>query len=164
VALDSVWVSARRACQEIGGNPPAPARAMNNCEKRPHAVSLHNHSLSYEEKIYPGRLVGPDRPHSGARGYDAQWRKVRAEVLSKAGIPENEWPSWDVDHDPRYPLLGPDHSLYRLTPVRRQRHSAKTIRETHQGIQAAWRQLLPRPGELFPDAVYQQRRPLRWED
>ena len=82
----------------------------------------------------------------------------------RPGIPEEIWSEYDVDHDPRYPLLGPDHSLYKLTPVRRPHHSAKTIRETHRGVKAAWRQMQPRPGELFPDAVYQQRRPLRGED
>lgn len=104
------------------------------------------------------------RPRAYERGYDAQWRKVRAEVLSKAGVPENEWPAWDVDHEPRYPLLGQDHALYKLTPVRRPQHSSKTLRETHRGVRAAWRMMLPQPGELFPDSVYNQRRPLREED
>jgi hypothetical protein len=105
-----------------------------------------------------------ERPGAHARGYDAQWRKVREDVLRAAGIPEEQWPAFDVDHEPRYPSLGPDHSLYRLTPVRRPVHSSKTIRETHRGVKAAWRHNLPKPGELFPEAVYLQRRPLRWEN
>jgi len=105
-----------------------------------------------------------DRPPAHVRGYDAQWRKVREKVLRAAAIPENEWPTWDVDHEPRYPSLGPDHSLYRLTPVRRPHHSSKTIRETHAGVKAAWRHNLPKPGELFPEAAYLQRPRPRWDD
>ncbi len=56
-----------------------------------------------------------ERPAAHERGYHAQWRKVRAEVLRAARIPESEWCDYDVDHEPRYPLLGPDHYLYRLT-------------------------------------------------
>jgi hypothetical protein len=105
-----------------------------------------------------------ERPPAHVRGYDAQWRKVRAEVLRAAGIAECEWSQYDVDHEPRWPTLGEDHSFYRLIPRKHGRHSRKTIRETHAGIKAAWRHNLPRPGELFPESVYLQRRRLRWED
>lgn len=105
-----------------------------------------------------------ERPGAHIRGYDATWRKVRAEVLRAAGIPESEWPSWDVDHVPRYPLLGEDHKLYTLIPKKHRGHSSLTMKETHRGVKAAWRQNIPKPGELFPEAVYMQRKRLRWED
>ena len=104
------------------------------------------------------------RPNAQERGYGPGWRKVRAEVLRAVGIPESEWPLWDVDHVPRYPLLGEDHKLYTLIPRKHGGHSSVTMKETRRGVKAAWRHSLPKPGELFPEAVYLQRKPLRWED
>jgi len=77
-------------------------------------------------------------------------------VLREAGIPETEWPSWHVDHEPRYPLLGPDHSLYRLTPRRHGEHSRLTIGQTRAGVRATWRRMKPRPGELFSELDLRQ--------
>jgi hypothetical protein len=55
------------------------------------------------------------------------WRAVRAEVLRQHGIPEAEWPKWDVDHTPRYnPAIEPDHRKYTLTPMLHPEHSRKT--------------------------------------
>lgn len=104
------------------------------------------------------------RPPSSQRGYGGDWSQIRAQVLRDAGIPEDQWLLYDVDHEPRYPTLGEDHSRYRLIPRKHGQHSGKTIRETHRGVKAAWRHSLPRSGELFPDAIYRQRPRLRWED
>lgn len=109
------------------------------------------------------------RPPAHRRGYDAKWRKVRAEVLRAAGIPEGEWHNYVVDHRPRYnPVLEPDHWKYELVPMLRGSHSKKTVFQDGafgRGPAAAmWRYNLPKPGELFPEAVYIQRKKLRWED
>jgi hypothetical protein len=105
-----------------------------------------------------------ERPASSQRGYGGDWPKVRAQVLREAGIPEDQWPLYDVDHVPRWPSLGEDHSLYRLIPRKHGQHSGKTIRETQHGVKAAWRHTLPRPGELFPETVYIQWPWPRFED
>lgn len=72
----------------------------------------------------------PDtRPSAAARGYGHEWRKVRAAVLAQHGIPKAEWSLWDVDHDPPYnPAIEPDHKKYKLTPLRHEQHSRKTVR------------------------------------
>jgi len=114
------------------------------------------------------KRAGEKRPHSGARGYGPVWRKVRAEVLRAAGIPENEWHKWAVDHRPRYnPELEPDRRKYELVPMLRGSHSSKTVSQDGtfgRGPKAMWRHNLPKPSELFPEAVYMQRKKLRWED
>ena len=109
-----------------------------------------------------------ERPPAHLRGYDAQWRKVRSEVLRASGIPVRKWHKWSVDHRPRYnPVLEPDHRRYELVPMLRGSHSSKTARQDGafgRGPAAVWRHNLPRPGELLPEAVYLLRKPLRWED
>ena len=68
-----------------------------------------------------------DRPSSAARGYGRQWRRVREEVLARAGIPRERWPAYDVDHSPPYdPAVEPDHRRYQLTPRLHAEHSRKT--------------------------------------
>ncbi len=110
------------------------------------------------------RKADLDRPPSSQRGYGGEWPRFRALVLREAGIPEADWPLYDVDHVPRWPTLGEDHRLYRLVPRRHGGHSRLTIRETHAGVKAAWRHNLPKPGELFPESTYMQQPRLRWED
>jgi len=73
------------------------------------------------------RRADRKRPPASERGYDATWRRVRAEVLRAAGIPESEWPKSGVGHRPRYnPALEPDHREYELVPMLRGSHSSKT--------------------------------------
>jgi hypothetical protein len=72
----------------------------------------------------------PVRPSAHARGYDATWQRIRIIVLSRAGIPREDWHLWDVDHDPPYnPEIEPDHLKYRLTPHPHGDHSSKTARD-----------------------------------
>jgi hypothetical protein len=108
------------------------------------------------------------RPPAHVRGYGRAWRKVRAEVLRAAGIPEGEWHNYVVDHRPRYnPTLEPDHWKYELVPMLRSSHSSKTASQDGafgRGPKAVWRHNLPKPGELFPEAIYLQRRRLDWDD
>lgn len=69
-----------------------------------------------------------NRLGASARGYDANWRKVRAEVLTSAGIPETDWPKYVVDHRPPYnPAIEPDHRKYQLVPMLKADHSRKTV-------------------------------------
>lgn len=67
------------------------------------------------------------RPPSSQRGYNAEWRKVRAEVLRSAGIPRDQWRLYAVDHRPPYdPEVEPDHRKYNLVPMRKEEHNRKT--------------------------------------
>lgn len=71
-----------------------------------------------------------NRPSSSRRGYGREWQKIRREVLTRAGIPCELWPQYDIDHNPRYnPSVEPDHRKYDLIPRLRGDHSKKTIRE-----------------------------------
>lgn len=70
------------------------------------------------------------RQSAAAMGYGHEWRKVRAEVLATHGIPEAEWPLWDVHHEPPYnPAVEPDHRKYTLVPMLHSQHSRKTRRD-----------------------------------
>ncbi len=67
------------------------------------------------------------------RGYDHTWRKVRAKVLAEAGIPPEQWPLYDVDHNPPYnPGWEPDHTKYTLIPRLHDDHSSKTAQEDNR--------------------------------
>lgn len=71
-----------------------------------------------------------DRPSASSRGYNSQWRKVRAEVLRAYGIPRDLWSLYDVDHRPPYnPTVEPDHRKYELVPMLHADHSRKTATE-----------------------------------
>ena len=70
------------------------------------------------------------RLSASARGYDHTWRKIRESVLRDAGIPEDQWPLYDVDHNPPYnPSIEPDHTAYTLIPRLKSSHSHKTATE-----------------------------------
>ena len=70
------------------------------------------------------------RQSASARGYGHNWRKTRAEVLRKAGIPKEQWHLYDVDHNPPYdPSIEPNHSAYTLIPRLKSNHSHKTATE-----------------------------------
>jgi len=70
------------------------------------------------------------RGSSSRRGYGYAWQQLRREVLTKAGIPEQLWPLYDIDHNPRYNAIKePDHRKYQLIPRLRSDHSRKTIHE-----------------------------------
>lgn len=82
---------------------------------------------------YQGRRCScsPDtRESSFDRGYDAQWRKVRISILASAGIPEDQWPLYAVDHNPPYDKnIEPDHTRYTLIPKLIADHNRKTAIE-----------------------------------
>lgn len=70
------------------------------------------------------------RAPSSRRGYGAAWRKVRARVLRAAGIPQEQWHLYAVDHNPPYnPEVEPDHEKYTLIPKLISEHNRKTARE-----------------------------------
>lgn len=84
-----------------------------DCRKRQHEPGTHS-----------------SRPSPASRGYSYDWRKVRAEVLQKSGIPRDEWHLYDVDHNPPYdPKAEPDHRKYVLIPRLHADHSRKTAAE-----------------------------------
>lgn len=71
-----------------------------------------------------------NRPSPSIRGYGAEWRKVREEVLIRSGIPRAEWHRYDIDHNPPYnPAVEKDHRKYQLIPRLHGEHSRKTVRE-----------------------------------
>ena len=73
------------------------------------------------------------RPSRSKRGYDSYWYKVRQEVLQRSGIPREQWPLYDVDHNPPYNKdLEPDHRKYTLIPMLKADHSHKTATEDVQ--------------------------------
>lgn len=68
-----------------------------------------------------------NRQSASMRGYDHGWRKIRIEVLKKAGIPRTMWHLYDVDHNPPYdPDIEPNHRKYHLIPRLHTEHSRKT--------------------------------------
>jgi hypothetical protein len=66
-----------------------------------------------------------------------------------------------VHHCPRFPLLGPDHRKYQLTPIPHGHHSSHTTTETRRGVRAAWKDATPPEGELF--SVLDLRQPPRFD-
>ncbi|SLM15280.1 hypothetical protein SPIROBIBN47_410014 [uncultured spirochete] len=109
--------------------PTKPARMC----KYPYCPNLTYDPSGYCDIHAAMRQAGrmPDkRPSSPRRGYGRDWQKVRAEVLTKAGIPRDLWPLYDVDHNPPYnPAIEPDHRKYTLIPRLHGEHSSKTNRE-----------------------------------
>jgi 5-methylcytosine-specific restriction protein A len=86
----------------------------------------------YCDRHAPAEPVSVSAPRQSAarRGYNRRWQRIRARVLAAAGIPQRDWPLYDVDHRPPYdPELEPDHSKYELVPMLRAEHSRKTARE-----------------------------------
>ncbi len=76
------------------------------------------------------RKARENRPSRSKRGYNSEWYRIRREVLEHYGIPREEWPLYDVDHNPPYnPAIEPDHRQYTLTPMLRAEHSRKTVNE-----------------------------------
>ena len=70
-----------------------------------------------------------DRPSSAARGYGAQWRRVRAAHLkAHPYCVDCGRAATDVDHNPRY-IVGTDHRAYLLLSKCHKHHSEKTASE-----------------------------------
>ncbi len=70
------------------------------------------------------------RQNAGERGYGAEWRAIRAEVLTRHGIPRHQWHLYAVDHRPRYnKAIEPDHRKYELVPMLKSEHNRKTARD-----------------------------------
>ena len=86
------------------------------------------HRSHYTPK--PESVRRPDtRPAPSVRGYGRAWQKIRARVLTEAGIPREDWRLYDIDHRPAYnPAVEPDHTKYTLVPMLRSDHSRKTAR------------------------------------
>lgn len=79
----------------------------------------------------PARDHGYDekRPSAAGRGYGRVWQRIRAIVLSRAGIPRERWSEYVVDHRPPFnPAVEPDHMKYELVPMLLKDHSQKTAR------------------------------------
>lgn len=91
-----------------------------------HAVPGSRYCLKHKREKSNGRKS------AAKRGYDWRWRKIRERVLMMAGIPKEQWPLWDVDHNPLYnPAVEPDHTKYQLIPRLHADHSRKTVQ--HDG-------------------------------
>jgi len=98
-------------------NRPA-SRICDKCRQR------------YVTRFCPSCHKPDDRPSPSARGYDNEWKKIREDVLRQHGIPESEWPNYDIDHRPTYnQAIEPDHRRYQLTPLLHGEHSQKTALE-----------------------------------
>ena len=74
------------------------------------------------------------RPSASSRGYNTEWKKIRARVLRNAGIPMQDWNLYDVHHKPDYnPIIEPDHNKYELFPLLHGMHSSETGRNKNRG-------------------------------
>ena len=94
------------------------SRICNKCRRR------------YQGRSCPDCTPPENRETPAKRGYDSVWRKVRAEVLTEARIPKEDWKLYDVDHTPAYDKdVEPDHRRYTLTPMLKADHSRKTAKE-----------------------------------
>jgi len=70
-----------------------------------------------------------NRVSSSRRGYGNSWRKIRVEILKKNNIPKEQWPLYDIDHNPPYnPSIEPNHRKYKLIPRLHADHSKKTVK------------------------------------
>ena len=80
-----------------------------------------------------------NRQSPAKRGYGRAWQKIRETVLSSAGIPSEQWPLYDVDHNPPYnPALEPDHLRDNLIPRLHADHSSKTAKEDQNRMGGAF--------------------------
>ena len=109
--------------------PTKPARMC----KYPYCPNLTFDPSGYcdvHAAMRPAARMPDKRPSAPRRGYGRDWQKIRAEVLTKAGIPRELWPLYDIDHNPRYnPAIEPDHRKYTLIPRLHGEHSSKTNHE-----------------------------------
>jgi len=68
-------------------------------------------------------------PSTAARGYDREWRRIRATVLSQVPYCERcGSEATQVHHVPDFPTLGRDHHAYRLHALCAPCHTRETIR------------------------------------
>lgn len=105
-----------------------PTRSKSVC-KYPHCPQYAVDTGAYCAE-HRGETRAPDnRPSSFLRGYDSAWKKAREWALSRAGIPREAWPLYDVDHRPAYDReKEPDHFKYELIPMLKAEHSRKTVK------------------------------------
>ncbi len=96
----------------------------------PHCPNLTNERSGFCS-IHAPMARSPDRrPPSSRRGYNADWRRIRKQVLLDHGIPESEHYLYAVDHTPSYnPVREPDHTKYTLTPYLISDHNRKTAQQ-----------------------------------
>ena len=88
------------------------------------------HEHFYNPPEYAVNRLKYPRMSAASRGYGHGWQEIRRKVLAEHGIPEAEWPLYDVHHTPDYnPALNPDHNAYILTPMLHHEHSAHTGRD-----------------------------------
>jgi hypothetical protein len=89
---------------------------------------------SYYCAIHKRVRLADYRQSAAKRGYDRNWQRIRVRVLRQSGIPREEWPKYDVDHNPPYdPATEPDHNKYTLIPRLHADHSRKTALENQTG-------------------------------
>ena len=104
--------------------PPRPCKHPG-CSKLSHTGYCEDHVHAEPVPSFQDRRVS-----SARRGYGREWRRIRARVLARYGIPRSRWHLYDVDHRPAYdPVVEPDHRKYDLVPMLRADHSRKTVRE-----------------------------------
>jgi hypothetical protein len=103
-------------------------------------ATAHGYCEAHQGWYTPPERSVDDRPSSSRRGYDSSWAALRRRVLREWGIPKEEWPLWDVDHEPCFdPDIEPDHSAYKLPPRKHGEHSSKTNTDRRAGKTRIWR-------------------------
>jgi hypothetical protein len=122
-----------RPCRFIGCLGTTTAKT-GYCDRHAHLWRPYERFRRSEPCPGEAKRGSDGRPSSARRGYDGEWRRLRAETLAAAGIPREDWPLYDVHHEPPYnPDVEPDHRKYRLTPLLHGEHSGETGRQKRLG-------------------------------
>jgi hypothetical protein len=109
--------------------PNAPARPCRQ-PRCPQLTRLpHGFCVEHAGSAVSTRPISRNQSKLHAANYGG-WRRIRAEVLSAAGIPSSQHNLYSVDHRPAYdPAREPDHRRYALVPMLIPQHNSKTARE-----------------------------------
>lgn len=117
---------------QVSGRGTLPQHALRPC-RHPRCPSTTRDPSGYcdaHRQESPARRAPDTRAPASRRGYGAEWRRIRAEVLTAHGIPRDQWSRYHVDHRPAYnPDVEPDHRKYQLVPMLAADHNRKTAQE-----------------------------------
>lgn len=108
--------------------PIAPAKPCRQPRCPELTLLAHGYCAAHAGNAASPSLISRRSSKLHAGNY-AQWRAIRAEVLTAAGIPRSQHHLYHVDHRPAYdPIREPDHRKYALIPMLGSEHNSKTAR------------------------------------
>lgn len=107
-----------------------PSRPLGPCSYPGCPQLAASHGRCGEHQREQRRAFDQARGTASQRGYDAEWRRVRAEVLqAQPFCAQCGEPATDVHHADRRYVPGTDHRTYRLEALCHAHHSAVTSRQ-----------------------------------